>query len=202
MSFFKKNLFFELIIFIYTIIINSIFKIIEFSIALSFYLTAIVYFFLPIKHNLKIIYKLLYLILDIIEKIHPKGLSIDVDEKCINKNVLIKDNSLCIEKNNNLPIIVKVELTSFADMLVMLKLVYCYDFLVYFVLSNKSFKIERYLIEKFYLLQDQSFSDKKKIKVKIIICKSFLDPYVTKIPLDDSIYFLKKIKKYQSLFYY
>ncbi len=172
-----------------------IWKIIKYSlyyfIIIIFLITLFIYISLPIKHNIFIIYKLLFLVKKLIKIL------------ClIDPEIIFKSNNYFFNYNNsyvndinsvitpNKKHLIYTQINSFFDIILLLKLVKQYQFLIHFQNKKNFYTLEKKIANYIENLQIKSINIKNKNNITIIIC--------SKIPND--IFFKNNYNKNKIFF--
>lgn len=204
MVIYNKKIFFNIIIFIYSSIKNIAFAVCKIIIFFAFSISTICYFLLPLKHNMFVIYKLIYIIIKIFKKVNSNYIAISTkpDQKNIIDNCSIYNNQLFLLTIKEKPYTIVTSISRFRHILNIFELLTHYHFIIYFSYSSKLPMWQKKLLNKFYFLQDLAYPNKKNIPVKIVIYASIKNISKNKLLKNNSYYILENTKKNISLFYY
>lgn len=145
-------------------------------IIIIFLMTLFIYLILPINHNIFVIYKLLYLIKELIKYlcvINP-CIILQLNNLFLNYNInWINDISFILDPNKQY--IVYAKLNTFYDALTIITLMKDNYFFVYFYNKKNFYLIERKIANFIEILQRESINKKDTVAIKLIICSQIPD---------------------------
>lgn len=175
-----------------------------YSIIIIFFITLLIYFILPIKHNIFSIYKLLFLIKELIKTfctISPK-IILKSNSMLLNYSNCYIDNINYIREDNT-NYIIYTKINSFYDLLTLLQLMKDNQFFVNFNNKKNFYILEKKIADFIEFLQKKSCKPKQKINIRVIICSEIPDDNFFKNHYNKNkkLFILSPQKNHPSIFY-
>ena len=202
MQIYNKKIFHYIIIFFSNLTQYIIINIIQILLSLSFFISIFFYFLLPLKHNIHIIYKLIYIIINILEHINKNIIKItskkipDAIYTIFQENILI----LNIQQKTH-QIIIGTTMNNFTEILTLFKFLTKYHFVIYFTKSIQSSSLQKKFINSFYNLQAAEYYHKIRTPIKVLVYNTQEEIEQSKLFKTSSFFILNHKKNFSALFY-
>lgn len=202
MQIYNKKIFNEIILFFSHISQYVIINIMQLLLSLSFFISVFFYFLLPLKHNIHIIYKLIYIIINILEHIDSNIIKIK-SKKTLQESYIISQEKILIVKSNNKINLIKIKTTmnNFSQILTLFKFLTKYHFTIYFTPSVQSSFLHKIFIKMFYDLQNSAYKNNKNISIKVLIYRTSNEINQLQSNKESLFFILDYKKKFDALFY-